>query len=64
MLDLEKMIGPFSLRVWGLILNFIGNALMLYGAAQYIKGVSSPLIMIIGIVITVVCILVLAKPQK
>ena len=64
MLDIDKKLGPLSLRIWGLILNFIGNFIALYGAAQFFKGASGPGLMIIGIIITLVCILVLAIPQK
>ena len=64
MLDLDKRFGPFNLRIWGLIANFIGNGMLLYGAANYINGITGPLLMVIGIIVTVVCILILAIPQK
>ena len=64
MIDLEKRLGPFNFRVWGLIINFIGNGLLLYGAANYINGIHGPSLMVVGTIITFVCILILAIPQK
>ena len=63
MIDLEHKYGPFSARVWGLILNLIGNALMLYGAIGVFHNRSRLPIFIVGLVITVFCIVVLAKPS-
>ena len=62
MIDLEKRIGPWSLRVWGLIANFVGNALALYGAAGVIRDGSRWPLLVIGLLITVGCLLVLAVP--
>lgn len=62
MIDLEKRIGPWSLRVWGLIANFVGNALALYGAAGVVRDGSRWPIFVIGLLITVGCLLVLAVP--
>lgn len=64
MIDLDKKLGPVSLRIWGLILNFIGNFIALYGAAQFLKENSGPGLMILGIIMTIGCILFLAIPQK
>ena len=36
MIDLETRLGPATLRVWGLIANFTGNAALLYGAIGYV----------------------------
>jgi hypothetical protein len=52
-----------SWRVWGLIANFIGNALAVYGLGGLIKDGSRLLVFSIGICITVVCLLLLAKPS-
>ncbi len=62
MIDLEKRIGPWSLRVWGLIANFIGNALALYGVAGVIRDGNRWPLLVIGLLITVGCLLVLAVP--
>lgn len=63
MIDLERRVGPASLRVWGLILNFIGNALALYGAAGVLRDGSGWPAVAIGLAITVGCVLVLAIPS-
>ncbi len=63
-MNIDKKLGPLSLRIWGLILNFIANFVALYGAAQFFKGNTGPGLMILGIIITIACILILAIPQK
>jgi hypothetical protein len=62
MIDFERQIGPWSVRVWGLILNFMGNALALYGAAGVLRNGSRWPILIIGLLLTVGCVLILAIP--
>jgi len=62
MIDLEKRIGPWSLRVWGLIANFVGNALALYGAAGVIRDGTRWPLLVIGLLVTALCLLVLAVP--
>jgi hypothetical protein len=64
MIDLDGRIGPLQARVWGLILNFIGNALAVYGAIGFIQDGSRLPILIIGVGLTLVCLLVLAKPSE
>jgi len=61
---LNRKFGPFSLRVWGLILNFIGNAFMLYGAVGLVKYGSRLALFITGTAVTVFCVAVLALPDK
>jgi hypothetical protein len=59
------MVGKMkSWRVWGLIVNFIGNATAIYGLAGWVRDGSRLPVFLIGIVITVVCILLLAKPSR
>jgi hypothetical protein len=53
-----------SWRIWGLIVNFVGNALAIYGLAGLIRDGSRILIFGIGIFITVACIFLLAKPSR
>jgi hypothetical protein len=53
-----------SWRVWGLILNFIGNALAVYGLAGLIKDGSRMPVFLLGAGVTLVCILILAKPSS
>ena len=62
MIDFERQIGPWSVRVWGLILNFMGNALALYGAAGVLRNGSRWPILVIGLLVTVGCVLILAIP--
>lgn len=64
MIDLNRRLGPFSLRVWGLILNFIGNALAVYGAIGVFRDGNRMALLVIGIALTLICILILAKPNN
>lgn len=61
-INLDKKIGPWPVRVWGLVLNFIGNAVAIYGAIGFIRDGSRLPLLIFGVMITLTCILVLAKP--
>ncbi len=63
MIDLEKRVGPWSLRLWGLVVNFVGNALALYGAAGILQDGSRWPVFVIGLAITAACVLVLALPS-
>lgn len=49
-------------RIYGLIFNFIGNALAVYGLAGLVRDGSRLLIFLLGVLLTVVCILILANP--
>lgn len=62
MINLDRRLGPLPLRAWGLIVNFIGNALAIYGAIGIIRDGSRLPILIIGAGLTVFCLLLLAKP--
>ena len=64
MIDIDRRYGPWTGRVWGLIFNFIGNAIAIYGAVGFIQNRSRAFWMITGIVITLICLLVLAMPTK
>jgi hypothetical protein len=64
MINIDKKLGPWPIRVWGLVLNFIGNAIAIYGAIGLIRDGSRLMLLIIGIVITLTCILMLAKPAE
>jgi hypothetical protein len=61
-IDLEQRAGPFSWRAWGLIVNFVGNTVALYGAAGVLRDGSGWAALAAGLVITVLCLLVLAIP--
>ena len=62
-LNLERKYGQWTLRVWGLILNLIGNALALYGAVGVLKDGSRLPFLIIGLIITLFCIVILSFPD-
>ncbi len=61
---LERRLGPWPVRVWGLILNFVGNTLAIYGAVRFIQDGSSLPILVIGVGLTLLCLLVLAVPDR
>ena len=52
-----------ALRVLGLIINFGANALLLYGAVGYLRDGSDLGLLVSGVVLTVACILALARPS-
>ncbi len=62
MIKLDRRIGPWPLRVWGLVLNFFGNALAIYGAIGVIRAGSRWPLLVVGLVLTISCLLILAKP--
>ena len=61
---IDKKIGPLRLRAWGLILNFTGNAMALYGAVGYLQNGNRLGVLITGILITILCIVFLALPSR
>jgi hypothetical protein len=63
MIDLDRRIGPWPVRVWGLILNFVCNAVTIYGAVGFVQDGSRLPLLVIGGAMTAVCILVLARPS-
>ncbi len=64
MIELDGGLGFLPVRAWGLILNFIGNALAVYGAIGFMQDGSRLPILVIGAGLTVICLLVLAKPSR
>jgi hypothetical protein len=63
-MDLDRRLGPWSLRVWGLIVNLCANALALYGAAGVVRDGSRLPLLIAGGLITLACVLILALPSR
>jgi hypothetical protein len=63
MLDMDRKVGPWRLRVWGLALNFVGNVIALSGIVKLVQG-GSPVLLIVGAALTVGCILALAIPGR
>jgi hypothetical protein len=64
MIDLERRVGGWPLRVWGLVVNLIGNGLAIYGALGLIRDGSRMPHFTIGAGLTIICILLLAKPSQ
>lgn len=62
--NLERRLGPFPLRIWGLTVNFVANGLMLYGAAGYLSDGSRLPLLGLGSFITIACLVLLSKPSK
>ena len=62
MINLERKIGPMRIRAWGLVLNMIANAIALYGLSRVLTGQGGWPMLILGVVLTVICIGVCAKP--
>lgn len=60
---LDRRYGPFSGRVWGLIVNFLANASALYGALGYLRDGSRFGYLSLGLIVTVGCILTLSVPS-
>ena len=64
MMDLETRLGPATLRVWGLIANFAGNAALLYGAIGYVVDGSRLPWLLVGGAVTLVSVLSLSSPSR
>jgi len=61
---LDRPLGPLRVRAWGLIVNFLANAVALYGLAGYLRSGEGAIVMVVGISLTLVCILTLAAPSR
>jgi len=61
---LDRPLGPFRVRAWGLLVNFVMNAIGLTGLALWLGGRSGPLFMALGFAGTAACVLVLAVPDR
>jgi hypothetical protein len=60
---LEKVIGRLTIRTWLYFLFFIANFLIAHGAAMYWKLNSSPVELIIGIILTIILLFILSEPS-
>jgi len=56
--------GPLRVRAWGLIGNFIANAVALYGLANYLQSGTGVFSMALGGGLTLLFLLVLATPAR
>lgn len=61
---LDRRYGPWSGRVWGLIVNFAANAAALYGAAGVLRDGSRLPLLIVGAAVTAACVTLLAAPNR
>lgn len=61
---LKRRIGPFSGRVWGLILNLIANTIALWGVSSLLRTGGGLAWIVIGGAAMVVCMAVLALPDR
>ncbi len=61
---LKRRIGPWSGRVWGLVLNLIANAVTLWGVSLLLRTGGGWLWIAIGGTATVVCMAALALPDR
>lgn len=64
MIDLDRRYGPWSGRVWGLIVNLAANALALYGLVGYLRDGSGVSHLALGLIVTAICVAWLAKPSQ
>lgn len=64
MIDLDRRRGPWSGRVWGLLLNLFANALALYGLAGYLQYGERVVHLALGSGLTAFCLLILAIPSR
>ena len=55
MIDLEQKLGPFRLRAYGLMLNFLANILALYGLARVLSGTGGHGFLACGVIFTAIC---------
>jgi len=64
MIDLDRRVGIWPLRVWGLIVNLLANALALYGLVGFLRDGTHIVPLVVGIAVTITCVLVLALPSR
>ena len=64
MIDIDRRYGPFTGRVWGLIVNLTANALALYGLVGVLRDGSRVGHLVVGAVCTLVCVIILARPSR
>ena len=61
-MNLEARYGPLTLRAWGLVANFLSNALALYGLARTMQGDGGEPMLAAGVIATLVFLWVLSTP--
>ena len=60
---LARRFGPFSGRVWGLVLNLAANAVTLWGVSSLIRAGSGWGWIVVGGAGTAICVALLARPD-
>jgi len=61
---LDRPLGPMRIRAWGLVLNFLANALALYGLALFLGDGSGVVPLVSGLSLTAGLLLILAVPSR
>ncbi len=61
--DIDRPLGPMRLRAWFLVLNFVFNALALYGLSRVLVTGAGLAILLVGVVGTVGCLAILSQPS-
>jgi hypothetical protein len=64
MIDLDRRYGIWSGRVWGLVVNLLANALALYGLVGFLRDRTHVFPLVLGTLVTLACVLLLAKPSR
>lgn len=64
MIDIDRRYGQFTGRVWGLIVNLAANALALYGLVGVLRDGTRVVHLVVGVVVTAVCVIILARPSR
>jgi len=64
MIDLDRRYGLWSGRVWGLIVNLMANAMALYGLVGFVRDGTHLIPFVLGVIVTLACVLLLAKPSR
>ena len=59
---IDRRVGPMRLRAWFLIVNFLFNALALYGLSRLMVAGEGVGLLVVGILGTLGCLAVLSQP--
>jgi len=62
--DIDKKLGPMRLRAWFLVVNFLFNAVALYGLSRVMVVGEGVGIIVVGALGTIGCLIVLSQPNQ
>ena len=62
--DIDKRVGPMRLRAWFLIVNFLFNAMALYGLSRLMVADEGVGLLVVGVLGTLGCLAVLSQPNR